>query len=166
MKRRICAVVAAIGVSALSFGAAAAAAAGGPVTTVKCATKVGIMVAAGESSITPVVPKGAEYGAALCGKQFGQGVQADLFKVPDSGDVLAAYQLYFHNGTLSGKYVLTPQLGQFGADTFAETDYIGRLTVTGGTGAFAGAEGTGTMKCKSVDGIHTACVDKLKLTQL
>ena len=40
------------------------------------------------------------------------------------------------------------------------------LTITGGTGTYAGAKGVGTMTCKTLDGIHTTCTDKLKLKQL
>jgi hypothetical protein len=36
--------------------------------------------------------------------------------------------------------------------------------VTGGTGAYRKAKGKGTLKCASVDGVHFACTEKLKLT--
>jgi hypothetical protein len=78
----------------------------------------------------------------------------------------ASFQLYFLTGTLDGKYVLTPQEGNFSPTTFTETDYLGTLTITGGTGAYKGAKGTGTMTCTTPDGIHTTCTDKLKLKKI
>lgn len=167
MRRRICVVGAALSASSLAFGAVAAVAAStSPLTKVVCKTSVGIVAAPGQTEVTPVVQQGAEYGTAKCGKTFGSGVQADTFKVPASGDNLAQYQLYFPTGTIHGKYHLIPQQGTFGTSNFSETDYVGVLTVTGGTGTFQGAAGTGTMKCKSLDGIHTSCTNKLKLTKL
>jgi hypothetical protein len=35
--------------------------------------------------------------------------------------------------------------------------------VTGGSGSYNGVTGTGTMKCKTLDGVHTTCTDKLEL---
>jgi hypothetical protein len=133
-----------------------------PVNTT-CKTDVGIMVAAGDDSVTPPVASGHEYGTAVCGKALGHGVQGDTFRVPDTGDTLATFTLYLPGGTIRGKYDLTPQEGTF---NFLETDYLGTLTVKGGSGLFQGAKGSGTMTCKTLDGIHTSCTDKLKLTQL
>lgn len=170
MRRRICIVGVALGASALVFGAVAAVAAvaagGKPVTKVTCTSHVGIVVATGDSTVTPPVKQGNEYGTVACGKRLGSGVQADGFTVPDSGDTLAHYQMYFPTGTIHGKYDLTPQEGSFGGSSFSEADYVGKLTVTGGTGSFQGAKGTGTMVCKTLDGIHTRCTDKLKLTNI
>jgi hypothetical protein len=168
VKRRICLVGAALSVALLAFGVTSAAAKtskptkpttkGTPVT---CTTNVGVMIAPGDTGVTPPVDQGAEYGPVSCQK-VGTGVQADVFTVPDSGDTLASYTWYFKTGTLHGKFDLTPQQGNFNGD-FLEVDYLGTLTVTGGTGAWAGTKGTGTMTCTTLDGIHTSCRDKLRL---
>ena len=86
--------------------------------------------------------------------------------MPDSGVNQATYQMYFPTGTIHGKYALTPSEGDFGPTTFTETDYLGTLTITGGTGTYKGAKGIGTMTCNTLDGIHTTCTDRLKLTKL
>jgi hypothetical protein len=150
--------------SSLAFGAVTATAAKKPAPIhVSCTTTVGVMIADNQSGVTPPVQQGAEYGSAACGRPLGQGVQADKFNVADSGDTVANYRLYFPIGTIHGTYDLTPQESQF---NFLEVDYLGTLKVTGGTGAFTGAKGAGTMTCRSLDGIHTTCKDKLKLKQL
>jgi hypothetical protein len=170
VRRRICVVGAALSAASLGFGAVSATAAKSPagtnVTKVTCKTNVGIMVAGSDTGVTPPVQKGAEYGIAVCGKLLGSGVQADKFSVPDTGNTLAQYQMYLPTGTIHGKYKLIPQEGSFNGSNFNEVDTLGTLTITGGTGTYQGAKGTGTMKCKSLDGIHTTCTDKLKLTKL
>jgi hypothetical protein len=132
---------------------------------VVCTTDVGIMIAPGDTAVVPPAAEGSEYGSASCGK-LGKGVQSDAFTVPDSGDSLATYTMYFPTGTIRGAYDLVPQEGSFMGTNFTEVDSLGTLTVTGGTGVFQGAKGTGTMTCKTLDGIHTSCTDKLKLTKL
>jgi hypothetical protein len=164
VKRRIWLIGAAISAIPLAFAVAAAAANGGGANVVKvtCRTATGIMIANGEAVVTPPVQQGTEYGTASCGRQFGDGVQADTFTVPPAtGDTVAKFTLYFAAGTLHGTYDLTPQEGSF---NFLETDWLGTLTVKSGTGTFQGMKGTGTMKCKTLDGIHTTCTDKLKLS--
>lgn len=131
-----------------------------PTTHVKCSTNTSIAVASGDTDVLPPVQQGSEYGTASCGK-LGRGVQSDSFNVPDSGDTIAKYWLYFPTGAVHGTYDLTPQPGT--QVNFLETDWTGTLKVLGGTGAFKGAKGTGTMTCKTLDGIHTTCTDKLKL---
>jgi len=159
-------------VGPLAFGVAAAVAASNkPKTktkpvTVACTTSVAVMIAPGDTGVTPPAAQGSEYGSASCGKPLGKGVQADTFTVPDSGDTLASYTMYFKTGTIYGTYDLTPQEGSFTDTNFTEVDSLGTLTVTGGTGVDTGAKGTGTMTCTTLDGIHTSCTDKLVLTKL
>jgi hypothetical protein len=74
--------------------------------------------------------------------------------------------MYFHTGAIHGQFKLIPQEGSFNGSNFNEVDWLGTLTILGGTGTYQGAKGTGTMKCKTLDGIHTTCTDKLKLTKL
>jgi hypothetical protein len=180
VRRRICTIGAILSVASLVFGGVAAAAVKRaakhgakpkpvgfkPVAKSTCKTDTGITVARGDNTVTPPVANGVEFGSARCGKLFGKGVERDSFQVPDSGENKATYVLYFPTGTIHGKYVLTPQEGDFGPSSFTETDYLGTLTITGGTGTYKGAKGVGTMTCKTLDGIHTTCTDKLKLARL
>ena len=167
MKRRIGLLGAAVAVCALGAAPATGQAASKrkprhpAVITSKaeCKTQVGVMVAAGDSSVTPPVQAGQEYGGASCGK-LGAGVQHDVFAVTDGGDTQSTFTWYFHTGTLRGTYTLTPQEGSL---NFLNVDYLGTLRVSGGTGALKGLTGTGTMMCTSADGIHTSCTTKLTL---
>ncbi len=167
MKRRICLVGAALSVILMAFGVAGAMAsktktktASKPVAVV-CHTKTTIVVPTGDTGVTPPVSQGSEYGSAACGK-LGRGVQSDQFSVPDSGDTVATFTWYLPTGTIRGKSDLTPQEGTL---NFLSVDYVGKLTIVGGTGAFAGVKGKGpgTMVCQSPDSVHTSCTDKLKL---
>jgi len=168
VRRRICMMGAVISAVPLTLGVAPAMAATSkkakpkPVET-NCTTTVGIMIAPGDTALTPPVASGHEYGTAVCGKVLGRGVQSDTFTTPDSGDTVATFTFYLRGGTIRGTYDLTPQEGGL---NFLETDYLGTLTVKGGSGLYAGAKGTGTSTCTSLDGIHTTCHDKLKLAQL
>ncbi len=163
MRRRICLVGAALSVCSLALVASSATAAGTHSKTgqsVVCKTKTGIMIPAGGTSVSPPAQQGTEYGSVRCAKLFGSGVQWDSFTVPASGDTIAEYALYFRTGTLYGKYDLTPQGDSL---NFLETDWTGTIKVVGGTGAFKGITGAGTMVCKTLDGIHSTCTDRLKL---
>jgi hypothetical protein len=134
--------------------------------TVTCTTNVGIMIAQGDTGVVPPADQGSEYGPASCGGKLGQGIQSDTFTVPDSGDSVANWTMHFDTGTVHGAYDLTPQEGSFTGANFTEVDYTGTMTLTGGTGVFRGAVGHGTMVCKTLDGIHTSCVDTVKVTKL
>jgi hypothetical protein len=123
-----------------------------------CSTRTSIMVPSGDTGVLPPAQQGSEYGTASCAKPLGGGVQKDVFTVPASGDTVAKYTMYFSTGTLFGTYDLTPT-GE--PTSFLETDWTGTMKVTGGTGAFKGAKGVGTMSCKTMDGIHSTCTDKL-----
>jgi hypothetical protein len=165
VKRRICVAGAALSLCPLAFLAGSAAAAGtkaksghraGP--KIVCSAKTSIMIPAGQSSVSPPAQQGGEFGTVSCGKPLGGGVQRDSFTVPASGDTMAKYTLYFPTGTLHGTYDLTPQSSSL---NFLATEWTGTMKVVGGTGAFKGATGTGTMVCRTLDGIHSACTDKL-----
>jgi hypothetical protein len=87
--------------------------------------------------------------------------------VPDSGDTVGVYTWYFDGGSIHGKFDLTP--GEAPPPTSATvlaSSYTGVVTVTGGTGLYARAKGTGTSTCASPDDIHLSCTVKLKLTKL
>jgi hypothetical protein len=166
VRRRISLAGAALSAMPLALGVTAATSTAArrskskPVTIV-CKTEVGVMIAAGDTAVTPPAAQGSEYGRASCGKPLGAGAQSDRFTVPDSGDTLAKFTLYFPSGSLHGTYDLTPQSGDL---NFLSVGYRGTVKVDGGTGTFQGMKGTGAMSCKTPDGIHTTCTDKFKLT--
>jgi hypothetical protein len=164
VRRLICAAGIPVIAGALAFGGVTAGAS--PLTKVTCKTSTGISISQGAAAVTPPVAKGVEYGPARCGKGLGNGVQTLAFKVPDSGNRVGEFQTYFATGSLRGKFKLIPQSGSFSPTSFNETDYRGTMTIIGGTGAFNGAKGTAKMLCKSLDGIHTTCTNRLTLTQL
>jgi hypothetical protein len=166
VRRRILAVGAALSAGSLAFGAVAASATSSLVIKTTCKTATGISIAQDTTAVIPGVAKGIEYGPAHCGKVLGSGVQTVAFKVPDSGNRVGDFQTWLATGSLRGKYTLVPQPGTFDSQSFNTTTYTGVMKITGGTGAYQNAKGTATMKCKSIDGIHTTCTNKLKLTQL
>jgi hypothetical protein len=127
--------------------------------TVTCATKTSIMIANGDTQVLPPAQQGGEYGTVRCAKMLGSGVQADTFTVPASGDTLAGFAMYFGAGMVKGTYDLTPQSTGL---NFLKTDWTGTMRIVGGTGAYKGLKGSGTMVCRSLDGIHTTCTDRLK----
>lgn len=109
--------------------------------------------------------KGTQYGPSHCGR-FGGAVQADSFKIPDSGDMVGGYAQYFLAGTIHGKFDLQPLTGlEPTSTTFESQDWSGTVTVTGGTGTWAKVTGKkGTLTCTSPDSVHLHCVEKVKLT--
>ncbi len=162
MRRRICLVGAALSVCLLaSVAGTAIAASGKSMTKVACVTKTSISIASGDTGVLPPVAQGSEFGTVSCNKMFGGGVQKDTFTVPTTGDTMAKYALYFATGTIHGTYDLTPQSSSL---NFLADNWTGTLKVLGGTGAYKGVTGTGTMACSSLDEIHTTCTDKLKLS--
>ncbi|HEY1510053.1 MAG TPA: hypothetical protein VGF93_13670 [Solirubrobacteraceae bacterium] len=166
-------VVAALAVGLLVVGATSALAAGkkskAAPTTIKfkvtCKSNVGDVPADGDDSVVPPVDQGSQYGAVHCGKVFGGGIQANVFKLLDTGDVQGSWWQYYSTGTIHGKFVLTPaDTGPpSSTTTFAAVSYSGTATVTGGSGVYKKAKGKGTMKCASVDGVHFTCSDTVKV---
>ncbi len=118
-----------------------------------------MMVAAGDSSVTPPVQSGQEYGGASCGK-LGAGVQHDVFAVTDGGDTQSTFTWYFQYRD-AARHVHTDATGR--VVELPQRRLLGTLTASGGTGALKGLTGTGTMRCTSADGIHTSCTTKLTL---
>ena len=161
--RRLIAVASCLVALAVTAGAAAATkriAKSAKQVTIACTTSVGVMVAEGDTGVAPPVAQGTEYGTAHCSGGIGNGVQRDLFRIPESGNTLANVIWYFRGGSISGKYELTPQEGSF---NFLQADSTGKLTVTGGGGAYRGVKGAGTIVCHTDDGIHTRCINRLKV---
>ena len=96
-------------------------------------------------------------------------VQKDFFKVRDTGDSVGTYAQYFGTGTIHGKFDLTPQevSGDLTTTGFTYQTWAGKVTILGGTGAYAKAAGKkGILKCSSQDSVHLSCTEKLTLKQL
>jgi hypothetical protein len=119
----------------------------------------------GTQAVNVPPSQGTQYGPARCGASGGA-VQADSFKVPDSGDMVGGYTQYFRAGTISGKFDMQPLAGAPpSATSFESQDWSGTLTVTGGTGTWAKVAGKkGTLKCTSPDSVHMHCTERIKLT--
>jgi hypothetical protein len=173
VKRRIClaltalaAVAVAVGISVNAAGAKTAP----PSKTilVKCHISLGTVPPAGSPTVDQPPEKGTAYGPARC-NLLGSGVMQLNFKVPDSGDTVGKYWQYFNNGTVHGSFDLSPTEanGALSSSSFSNEAWEGKITVTGGTGAFSGvAAKKGTMKCTSGDTVHLTCTEKIKLTSL
>lgn len=131
----------------------------------KCHINLTTEAPPGQQAVDVPPSQGTQYGPAHCGR-FGGAVQADSFKVPDSGDMVGAYAQYFLAGTLHGKFDLQPLTGlEPSSTTFESQDWAGTVTVTGGAGTWAKAAGKkGTLKCTSPDSVHLHCVENIKLT--
>jgi hypothetical protein len=175
VRRRICLVGAALASSSL-FAAVAmdSAAAAKPVkakpakptiVTSNCASTMTTAIPAGATALTPPVLQGTDYGTVSCsGARFSNGVQSDWWTIPDSGDTVGSFRQYFNKGMIRGTFDLSPQPSDSVTQSnAAETDYTGTFTVTGGSGAFLGASGTGVAGCVSSDDVHTSCLIKLRL---
>ncbi len=175
MRRRICLVGAALAASSFITVVAMDTAAGAKtvkakpaksiVVTTNCGSTLTTAIPAGETALTPPVLQGSDYGTVSCsGARFSNGVQSDSWTIPDSGDTVGNFRQYFNKGMIRGSFDLTPQQSDsLTQDNTAETDYTGTFTVTGGSGAFLGAKGTGVAGCVSSDDIHTSCLLKLRL---
>jgi hypothetical protein len=171
--RRIWLVVAAMAMGLLLVGVASAAAAKTKAKTtpkpvkfkVTCKSSVGTVPAADDNAVVPPADHGSQYGSVRCGKVFGGGIQADSFKLLDTGDLQGSWAQYYGVGTIHGQFALTPaDTGPpSSTTTFSAVTYSGTVTVAGGTGAYKKATGKGTMNCSSTDGVHFACSDTVKV---
>jgi hypothetical protein len=139
-------------------------------TTVKCKYKVTTAAPSGSPDLLPGAANGEQWGSIHCSSPVGGGVRKDDFKTNlFSGNVKGKFTEYFSKGTISGKFLLIPQEGSLGnlySPTFGASAFLGKVKITGGTGAFAAASGKGTSMCASNDGVHFKCVDKLDFTSL
>ncbi|MBV9603806.1 MAG: hypothetical protein JO027_01795 [Solirubrobacterales bacterium] len=172
MKRRICLVGTALAAVPFVLGISVAAAASNSTAAkpvvVKCHVSLGTVPAPGSPTVDQPPSQGAQYGTVHCGgASFGWGVEKDGFTVPDSGDTVGSYTQYFGDGSVHGKFDLTPTEQSLTPTDFTSETWTGTLTVTGGTGSLAKAAGKkGVIKCTSGDSVHLTCTEKIKLTQL
>lgn len=168
MRRTRLTAAAIAGVLAVGAGATAAAApanrAGAKPT---CALKLTEQIPDGETAVNPADTRGSHVGTVACGKLLGAGLAWTAFTVPASGDLVGTFKQYFATGSLRGKFDLVPDdSNPPGTTSFAASSYTGTLAVTGGTGAYQAAKGTGKITCHSADSIHLSCTEHLKLTRL
>ncbi|HET6865521.1 MAG TPA: hypothetical protein VFH80_06340 [Solirubrobacteraceae bacterium] len=177
MKRRICLVGTAIAVVPFAVGISVAAAAGKSTTQkptvkpvmLKCHMSLSTVPQPGSAAVDQPPSQGSQYGTIHCGgASFGFGVEKNSFKVPDSGDTVGSYVQYFGDGSVRGKFDLTPdQNGDVSSTDFTSESWTGTVTVTKGSGTLAKASGKqGVLKCTSGDSVHLTCTEKLKLKQL
>jgi hypothetical protein len=167
--RRISLVATAMTVALLTIGVAAGAAkthAKPKKVTAKvtCALALTAEVPAGDTVVTPGDPSGSQFGFVGCGKLLGQGVQSDPYSQTASGDTVGSYKQYFGTGSIHGLYDLSvTEQSAPTTTTFTATSYAGTMSVTGGSGTWAGVRGKGTLTCSTPDAIHTSCTEHLKL---
>jgi hypothetical protein len=159
----------AIAVVPFVVGIGVASAAGSSSTvTLKCHISVSTVPPPGSNMVNQPPSQGSQYGAVHCGS-VGAGVEADSFKVPDSGNTVAKYWQYFGTGSIHGTFNISPTegSGSLSATSFESESWVGTVTVTGGTGAYSNAAGKkGVLKCTSGDTVHMTCTEKLKLSSL
>lgn len=156
MKSRIFGVVIALSaVGALTLAPAGSGASA--VTKVKCTATY--------TSLTPGKLKGEDVGLVSCAKPFGNGIQwVQYTETVSSTEAVAAhgpFKAWSDTGTVHGTYKLAGKLvGLAGSVS-------GTSKITGGTGAFKGAKGTGTQSCTTTDGGATLhCKFALRFTRL
>ena len=114
----------------------------------------------------PTAVRGEDFGTVSCKKVYGKGVQHDTYTTtttsPTTGTVKGRYKDFFNKGTTHGKFNIA-----FSAAPTGVVTYTGTATIDGGTGKFKHSKGTAKVTCTSPDGgVHTNCVDKVKLTHL
>ena len=120
----------------------------------------------GSTSVVAPSSSGQQYGGLSCPQSgFRGGSISDAFTVPDSGDTVGTYVAYLNAGTLRGSFDLTPQEGTFGGGSFQSQTWTGTVTVTRGTGVYAGdsTSKSGVMECDSPDSVHLSCDDNFTL---
>ena len=116
----------------------------------------------GQDAVLPA-DSGEHYGRVNCPHGLGQGVIHDSFKVPDTGDTVAKYVMYFKGGSFSGTFDLTPGEGQqLSGNSFQSSSWTGTMTVSGGSGVYkriglAQKGKKGKLSCTSPDTVHLKC---------
>jgi len=140
-------------------------------TLVKCKALITTEIPGGQTQELPGAASGKQWGLAHCAKPLGIGVQKNAFAVDqNSGEMKGSFRAYLATGTIFGKFKMVPQEGSLSnpglSATFASVSYMGTIKVVSGTGAWAGANGTGTTTCNASDGLHFTCINKLILTKL
>jgi hypothetical protein len=130
-----------------------------------CTVFVTTEVPSNETVVLPSAAQGQQWGSIACGgKTLGSGAQKQDFASPDTGDTSGTFTSYFRTGTVHGTFKLTQQEGSITtSNDFASANYVGTLKITGGSGTFKDAKGTGTLTCTTPDGIHFTYKEKIAL---
>lgn len=137
-----------------------------PVTSkVSCKLAFVTQPPANDVTVTPG-QTGSQYGKANCGGPLGRGIVSDTFRQDDAGDIIAPYTFWLKDGTLSGKWMLTPteQVGPPSTTPFTAQTYAGTAKISRGSGGWAKSTGRATLKCSTLDGAHYSCTESLKVT--
>jgi hypothetical protein len=133
-------------------------------TKVSCASSLSIQVPAGATDVTPDTQEGSQMGTAVC-TPIGRGVEIESSTTQDSGDITGKWQQWFNTGTLYGTLILTPDDNAPPTTTtsFSQASYTGTFIIKNGSGAYAKATGTGTLKCSTQDSVHFSCKQSGKM---
>lgn len=124
-----------------------------------CNIRLVVAIPPGRTTLDPNAKSGHQFGLVSCNKLFGtNGVQSDDYKVtPTSsvaGRVTGTFADYFNLGIVHGTY----KLNVAPVSPTQQLTYSGSIKIVGGTGAFKGMKGTGTLTCVSNDvGVHIIC---------
>ena len=107
-----------------------------------------------ETSYSQSYPSTSGFGFGLlkCSKSFGEGVQYSTFSESIIGTqvkVSGTFKNFFDNGTVDGTYGLSGTLSSGPITT------SGPLKITGGTGAYKHAKGSGKLTCTTNNGGKT-----------
>ncbi len=174
MRRRICLVGTAVVVSSLLATGGMAVAAGKPgikkvkPVVLRCTMQLNTAPPAGQPNVDQPPAQGSQYGPVHCTRKgFGTGLAGDTFTVPDSGDNVGTYVQYMHDGSITGKFDISPnQDVSLSSDTFTSETYTGTLTIVKGSGIYKGIKekrGTGVLSCTSPDTVHLSCTEKIRV---
>jgi hypothetical protein len=114
---------------------------------------------------TPTQPSGVVFQFTRCSKPFGHGVVSARYtstfdSTTGAGTANGPFTKWFLIGTVHGRY---SQKFQFTSDT--DATYESTITISRGTGAFAGVKGNGSERCSTSDaGATLTCTEALELT--
>ena len=131
---------------------------------VSCASSLTLQVAPGATDVTPAATDGSQMGTVAC--NTGKGAAWESFTTADSGDLTGKWQSWFNTGSVYGTFTLTPSDNNppTSTSTFAQASYDGTFIIKDGTGVYAKATGTGTMKCSTGDAVHFSCKQSGRVT--
>lgn len=131
---------------------------------VSCASSLTLQVAPGAADVTPAASDGTQMGTISC--NTGKGVAWESFTTADSGDMTGKWQSWFNTGSVYGTFTLSPSDDNppTTTSTFTQASYTGTFIIKSGSGAYAKATGTGTMKCSTKDAVHFSCKQNGKVT--
>lgn len=134
-------------------------------TKVSCTSSPVIQVAPGATDVTPASEQGSWMGPATC-PRIGHGVESESYTTADSGDLTGKWQAWFNTGTVFGTFDLTPDDNgpPPSSTSFSQASYTGTFIIKSGTGAYAKATGTGTLRCASQDSVHFSCKQSGKVS--